>query len=143
MSETPIRREPRPFRSTLGIWIRNKRGEQRMSQKDLAAHANISRSYLCDIEHGRGTQPSLHVLQSIARSLGEDPAELMMQAGVDIDREDELEPGSQRERRVMTMYRALSPDAQETIEKFVKFLHNEEHRYVQPQLSPFSSSHQD
>jgi transcriptional regulator with XRE-family HTH domain len=109
-----------------------------MSQKDLAAHARISRSYLCDIEMGRGTQPSLHVLQAIARSLGEDPAELVMQAGFDIDRADELQPGSQRERRVLTMFRALSPDAQETLERFARFLHDEEHRYVQPELSPFT-----
>jgi transcriptional regulator with XRE-family HTH domain len=143
MSEQPVRREPRPFRSTLGIWIRTKRGEKRMSQKDLAGHSRISRSYLCDIEHGRGTQPSLHVLQAIARSLGEDPAELMMQAGVDMDREDDLEPGSQRERRVLTTFRALSPEAQETVDKFVKFLHTEEQRYVQPHLSPFVSSLQD
>jgi transcriptional regulator with XRE-family HTH domain len=109
-----------------------------MSQKDLAAHAKISRSYLCDIEQGRGTQPSLHVLQAIARSLGEDPAELMMHAGVDIDRADELQPGSRRERRVITMFRTLSPDAQETVERFTRFLHDEEHRYVQPELSPFT-----
>jgi transcriptional regulator with XRE-family HTH domain len=109
-----------------------------MSQKDLAAHAKISRSYLCDIEQGRGTQPSLHVLQAIARSLGEDPAELMMHAGVDIDRADELQPGSRRERRVITMFRTLSPDAQETVERFTRFLHDEEHRYVQPELSPFA-----
>lgn len=110
-----------------------------MSQKDLAALAKISRSYLCDIEHGRGAQPSLHVLQGIARSLGEDPAELMMQAGIDIDRRDELEPGSQRERRVLTMFRALSPESQETLERFARFLHGEEQRYVQPELSPFAS----
>jgi transcriptional regulator with XRE-family HTH domain len=111
-----------------------------MSQKDLAALAKISRSYLCDIEHGRGSQPSLHVLQAIARSLGEDPAEVFMQAGVDIDRENDLEPGSQRERRVLTMFRALSPESQETLERFARFLHGEEQRYVQSKLTPFASS---
>ena len=125
-----------PAGSALGSWIRDRRTRRRMSQKDLAVHAKISRSYLCDIEQGRGTQPSLHVLQSIARSLGEDPAELMMQAGVDIDRADALHPGSPRERRVMTMFRALSPTAQETIERFTRFLHDEEHRYIQSTLAP-------
>ena len=128
----------RPARSSLGGWIRERRKQRRMSQKDLAAYAKISRSYLCDIEQGRGTQPSLHVLQAIARSLGEDPAELVMQAGFDIDRADELKPDSQRERRVLTMYRTLSPEAQEMLERFTRFLHDEEHRYVQPELSPFS-----
>ena len=143
MTETKQRRVSRPFRSNLGAWVREKRSEQRMSQKDLAAHARISRSYLCDIEHGRGTQPSLQVLQAIARALSEDPAELVTQAGFDIDREEDLEPGSQRERRVLTMFRALSPDAQETAEKFVRFLHTEEQRYVQPRLSPFVPASQD
>ena len=140
MTETPPRREPRPFRSTLGVWIRERRSLRKLSQKDLAGLASISRSYLCDIEHGRGSQPSLHVLQSIARSLGEDPAELMMQAGIDMDREDDLEPDSQRERRVLTMYRALSPESQEDLERFARFLHSEEQRWVQPKLSPFVSS---
>lgn len=127
-----------PAGSALGSWIRERRTRRRMSQKDLAAYAKISRSYLCDIEQGRGTEPSLHVLQAIARSLGEDPAELIMQAGVDIDRADELHPGSQLERRVLTMFRTLSFDAQETVERFTRFLHDEEHRYIQPALPPIT-----
>lgn len=138
-SESLTRRAARPGQSSLGVWIRERRTGRRMSQKELAALAKISRSYLCDIEHGRGSQPSLHVLQGLARSLGEDPAELIMQAGIDIDRQDDLEPGSQRERRVLTMFRALSPDSQETLERFVRFLHGEEQRYVQPELTPFGS----
>ncbi len=137
MTEATARREPRPFTSELGLWIRERRSDRRLSQKDLATHAHISRSYLCDIEHGRGTQPSLQVLQNIARALGEDPAELMMRAGTDIDREEELEPDSHRERRVLTIYRGLSPDGQESLERFARFLHSEEQRWVQPRLAPF------
>jgi transcriptional regulator with XRE-family HTH domain len=139
METVTRKREARPFRSTLGVWIRDRRADRRMSQKDLAAHAKISRSYLCDIEHGRGSQPSLHVLQAIARSLGEDPGELMMQAGIDMDREDDLEPGSQRERRVLTMFRALSVDSQEQLERFTRFMLNDEQRWIQPQLTPFAT----
>ena len=138
MGESTDRREARPFTSALGLWIRERRSDRRMSQKDLAAHSHISRSYLCDIEHGRGMQPSLQVLQNIARALGEDPAELVMQAGIDIDRDEELEPNSQRERRVMTIYRGLSPNAQESLERFARFLHAEEQRWVQPKLAPFA-----
>ena len=139
MSETIERREARPFTSALGLWIRERRADRRLSQKDLAVHSHISRSYLCDIEHGRGTQPSLHVLQNIARALGEDPAEIVMRAGDDIDRNDDLEPNSQRERRVLTIYRGLSPDAQESLERFARFLHTEEQRWVQPRLAPFAT----
>jgi hypothetical protein len=77
------------------------------------------------------------VLQNIARALGEDPAELFMQAGTDVDREEELEPDSHRERRVLTIYRGLSPNAQESLERFARFLHAEEQRWVQPRLAPF------
>jgi transcriptional regulator with XRE-family HTH domain len=139
VSESTERRESRPFTSALGLWIRERRSDRRLSQKDLAAHAHISRSYLCDIEHGRGTQPSLQVLQNIARALGEDPAELVMHAGTDIDREEDLEPDSHRERRVLTIYRGLSPNAQESLERFARFLHAEEQRWVQPRLTPFGS----
>jgi transcriptional regulator with XRE-family HTH domain len=111
METAPRKREARPFRSSLGVWIRERRADRHLSQKDLAAHAKISRSYLCDIEHGRGTQPSLHVLQAIARSLGEDPAELMMQAGIDMDREDDLEPGSQRERNAIPASSSMTSNA--------------------------------
>jgi transcriptional regulator with XRE-family HTH domain len=139
MSEAIDRREPRPFTSALGLWIRERRSDRRLSQKDLATHAHISRSYLCDIEHGRGTQPSLQVLQNLARALGEDPAELIMHAGTDIDREEHLEPDSHRERRVLTIYRGLSPDAQESLERYARFLHTEEQRWVQPRLAPFAT----
>ena len=139
MSEAADRRETRPFTSALGLWIRERRSDRRLSQKDLAQYAHISRSYLCDIEHGRGTMPSLQVLQNIARALGEDPAELVMQAGTDIDREEDLEPDSHRERRVLTIYRGLSPNAQESLERFARFLHTEEQRWVQPRLAPFAT----
>jgi transcriptional regulator with XRE-family HTH domain len=139
MSGAADRREARPFTSALGLWIRERRSDRRLSQKDLAQYAHISRSYLCDIEHGRGTQPSLQVIQNIARALGEDPAELVMHAGTDIDREEDLEPDSHRERRVLTIYRGLSPNAQESLERFARFLHTEEQRWVQPRLAPFAT----
>ena len=138
MIDSATRRGEQTSPSSLGAWIRERRAFQRMSQKELAALSRISSSYLSDIERGRASQPSLQVLQAIARSLGEDPAELMMQAGFDIDRRDDLEPGSPRERRVLTMFRGLSAESQVTVERFTRFLHGEEHRYIQSELSPFS-----
>ena len=139
MKETARRGTRLTSESALGRWVRERRTVRRMSQKDLAVQARISRSYMCDIEHGRGTQPSLQVLQSIARALGEDPAELFMQAGFDIDRSLDLAPGSQRERRVVTIFRALSPESQEQLERFARFLHGDEQQFSQPQLIPFKA----
>jgi DNA-binding XRE family transcriptional regulator len=47
------RRTNRPPGSALGDWIKTTRIAQGVSQRELADRAGLSRSYLCDIEHGR------------------------------------------------------------------------------------------
>lgn len=54
---------------TLGRRIKKVRGMRDMTQKQLAAKALISRSYLADVERGR-YNPSLETLQKIADALG-------------------------------------------------------------------------
>src|SRR4051812_18226639 len=53
-----VRRLP-PGASPLGDWIKTRREVESLSQRALADRAGISRSYLCDIERGRGTRPSV------------------------------------------------------------------------------------
>ena len=103
-----------------------------MSQRELADRAGMSRSYLCDLERGRGKQPSMNVLQSLARALGEDPDELLRQAGLiqrPPDRGDDLQ-----ERRILAIFRSLSEQGQDAVERFARFLHSDEQRWVQPIL---------
>jgi transcriptional regulator with XRE-family HTH domain len=115
--------------NALGAWIRERRTAQGVSQRELADRASMSRSYLCDLERGRGKQPSLAVLQSLARALGEDQDEVLRQAGL-LNRAPER-GGDIRERRVVALFRALSESGQDSVERFTRFLHADEQRWVQ------------
>jgi transcriptional regulator with XRE-family HTH domain len=135
----PVRRrrakaEPRQRTqgTPLGDWIRKRRELQGISQRELADRAGISRSYLCDIERGRGTKPSVESLDSLSTALGADRIELLRVAGI-------LEPvrgpeESSRERRLLAVYRALNPANQEAIERYARFVLSEEQRWVQATL---------
>jgi transcriptional regulator with XRE-family HTH domain len=115
----------------LGAWIRTTRTTQGISQRALADRSGLSRSYLCDIERGRGAQPSVATLDKLATALGSSRADLLRVAGV-------LEPagrlGDERERRFLTVFRDLGAGSQDAVERFARFLHAEEHRWVQPRL---------
>ena len=118
--------------SALGGWIKERRSAQGVSQRELADRATMSRSYLCDLERGRGKQPSMTVLQSLARALGEDPVELLRQAGLiqrPPDRGDDL-----RERRMLAIFRSLTGTGQGSVETFARFVHSSEQSWVQPTL---------
>jgi transcriptional regulator with XRE-family HTH domain len=116
----------------LALWIRSNRAAQEMSQRDLAQRASISRSYLCDIEHGRGTQPSNFVLEKLATALGATSAEILRAAGILHDG-DEADDHS-NEFRLLAVYRDLSADGRIAVERFARFIHIEEHRWIQPPL---------
>jgi transcriptional regulator with XRE-family HTH domain len=118
--------------SHLGDWLKVTRISQSMSQRELADRAGLSRSYLCDIEHGRGAQPSLNTFDKLAAALGVSRMELLRAAGV-------LEPapgeeGTDREHRFAVLFRELSPTGKDAVERFARFVHAEEHRWVQPKL---------
>jgi transcriptional regulator with XRE-family HTH domain len=115
----------------LGDWVRATRTSQGFSQRALADRSGLSRSYLCDIERGRGAQPSVTTLDKLANALGASRADLLRIAGI-------LEPSGrlsdERERRFLTVFRDLGAGAQDAVERFARFLHAEEHRWVQPRL---------
>jgi transcriptional regulator with XRE-family HTH domain len=134
-ARAPIDRRTPSIGAGLGTWIRGARASQGISQRGLADRSGLSRSYLCDIERGRGAQPSVATLDKLATALGANRAELLRAAGV-------LEPlgegGSherEAERRLLALYRDLSPEGRDAVERFVRFTHREEHRWVQPVLS--------
>jgi transcriptional regulator with XRE-family HTH domain len=107
------------------------RAAQGVSQRALADRSGLSRSYLCDIERGRGAQPSVTTLDKLAVALGASRADLLRVAGI-------LEPSGrmtdESERRLLAVFRDLDPAAQGLVERFARFLHAEEHRWVQPRL---------
>ena len=118
--------------SLLGEWIRKNRLEQGISQRELADRASLSRSYVCDIERGRGAEPSMLTLDKLAAALGTSRADLMAAAGL-------IEPPakgqeSDDERRLLQVYRDLSDRGQETAMRFVRFLQADEQRWSQSSL---------
>jgi transcriptional regulator with XRE-family HTH domain len=116
----------------LAGWIKENRAAQELSQRDLAQRASISRSYLCDIEHGRGAQPSILVLEKLASALGATSAEILRASGILHD--DDAVAHHSHEYRLLAVYRDLSEVSRITVERFARFIHGEEHKYVQPPL---------
>jgi transcriptional regulator with XRE-family HTH domain len=116
----------------LAAWIKENRAAQELSQRDLAQRATISRSYLCDIEHGRGAQPSIVVLEKLASALGATSAEILRASG--ILRDDDAVEDHSDEYRLLAVFRDLSEEGQIAVERFARFIHAEEHKYVQPPL---------
>lgn len=128
ISDTPVTAR----RNALGDWIRTTRITHGMSQRALADRAGVSRSYLCDIERGRGAQPTVATLDKLARALGASRIDVLRVAGI-------LEPmggraSDDRERRLLACFRSLSAESQAAVERFAQFLRAEEHRWVQPRL---------
>lgn len=68
---------------SIGKNIKKYRKEKIMTQKELAEKANISRSYLADVENSR-YNPSLDVLNSIANSLEVKTSDLLDEDNKDI-----------------------------------------------------------
>ena len=116
----------------LGDWIRQARIRQHLSQRELAERAELSRSYLCDIERGRGATPSMAALDRLAIALGAARTDLLQAAGViDQPAGNGADAG---ERRLLALYRDLSETVKGSVQRFTRFLHEEEHRFVQPAL---------
>lgn len=119
--------------ASLGDWIKRRREQTGTSQRELADRAGLSRSYLCDIERGRGTKPSVDTLDSIATALGVDRTELLRVAGI-LDPARDPEETS-RERRLIAVYRGLGQANQDLLERMARFLLAEEQHWVQAKLT--------
>jgi transcriptional regulator with XRE-family HTH domain len=125
--------------AALGEWVRDRRLAANVNQRDLAARAGISRSYLCDIERGRGGQPSLNCLDRLATALGAERTEILAASGILAPTRD-----AKRDRRVnelIAIYRGLSQSGQDSLERLARFLLAEEQRWVQPRLVDEAEPH--
>ncbi len=115
--------------SPLGVWLRAARIEQGLSQRGLADQAGISRSYLCDIERGRGAKPSIDTLDKLAAALGHSRNDLMRAGGL-------IEGGvgdrhSETERRLLAVFRDLDDAGKALVMRFTRFVHADAHSFVQ------------
>ena len=87
ISNRPLRRPPRPVRventsllEEMGRVVRSERLKRGMTLKLLAKHAATSERYLSQLELGRAN-PSVLVLNSVARALGVDLYDLLPPVG--------------------------------------------------------------
>jgi len=115
--------------SPLGQWVRSVRSEQGLSQRGLADRAGISRSYLCDIERGRGSQPSIETLDKLAAALGYSRNDMLRAGGL-------IEGGptdrqTDDERRLLAVFRDLDDAGKALVMRFARFVHADEHSWVQ------------
>ncbi len=69
--------------STLGAFIRKARQDVSMSLRDVeeATKKEVSNGYLSQLESGKITKPSPHVLHALAQALSVDYETLMQRAG--------------------------------------------------------------
>lgn len=66
---------------SLGRYVRQLRKQQHLTQKEVAERANIDRSYVSQIESGTVSNPSINVLQGLARALNTSIRDLLQEAG--------------------------------------------------------------
>lgn len=117
---------------SLGIWIRATRLELGFSQRELASRSGLSRSYVCDIERGRGAHPSVETLDKLATALGFARIDLLKASGVLDQANGQRE--SDEERRMLSVFRDLSDGGRVSVMQFARFIHADEHHWVQPNL---------
>ena len=67
------------IRKQVGINLRRLRREKEWSQEDLAFESGLHRTYVSGIERGV-RNPTLLILEKLAKTLGVAPAELMAQS---------------------------------------------------------------
>jgi transcriptional regulator with XRE-family HTH domain len=115
---------------TFGRWLRATREEREITQQALADRAGISRSYLSDLERGRGVRPTLLTLDRLATALGSSRVEALSAAGVlHAPTRDAMR---RAEDRLLARYRGLSEQGRAAVERFIRFTYEEEQRWVQP-----------
>lgn len=86
-----------------------------MNQEQLAELAHVRRGYISDLERGKSTNPTIAVVEALARALGVDPAYL---AGWSDDALGEDKPGNVAAGRVVMQVddAAAAKAAQELLE---------------------------
>jgi transcriptional regulator with XRE-family HTH domain len=127
--------------SPLGLWIRGARLEQGLSQRELASRSGLSRSYVCDIERGRGAHPSVDTLDKLAAALGLSRIDLLKASGVIEEVSHQRE--SDEERRMLSVFRDLSDGGRLSVMQFARFIHTDEHQLVQLNLLDGAEDHAD
>lgn len=94
------------------------RRDLKWDQDDLARLANVSRAYVSDLERGKTTNPTMDVIESLAKALGVRPEYL---AGWSDDALGEDRPANVAEGHLV--YDAATPDERRRVQEALDLLH--------------------
>lgn len=110
-------------RQTLGEYLRNLRDARGVTLREVEEAADVSNAYLSQLEHGKITKPSPHILHSLA-AVYRVPYETLMEKAGYIAHADEVQKGrGKRFTRLATFAdETLTPEEEEELLKYLAFL---------------------
>lgn len=90
-----------------------------ITHKKLPAHCSLSRGYLCSLEAGKYTQPSLHKLQALAYVYQVPVDILLRKAGYEVEQRS---PQETTQHLLRIAVEELTPEELESLFEFIDFL---------------------
>lgn len=108
---------------SIGENIKKTRKKQELTQKSLAERANISRSYLADVENGR-YNPSIDVLNKIAKALGITGQQLLKD---NIDEKDDIDNMEEDLQILFNKIQKISPKDRKKLLQLIEIFEEDEH----------------
>lgn len=112
----------------LGDRLLLARRQLEMNQDNLADRANVNRTYISNLERGHSTNPTIDIVEALARALGIRPEYL---AGWTDDPLGEDLPASEREGRVV--WQVTSPEEYQRFQQLLEIFSD-----IPPERQPFA-----
>lgn len=108
---------------SIGKNIKKTRKKQELTQKSLAERANISRSYLADVENDR-YNPSIDVLNKIAKALGVTGQQLLKD---NIDEKDDIDKMEEDLQILFNKIQKISSKDRKKLLQLIEIFEEDEH----------------
>lgn len=112
----------------LGDRLLLARRQLEMNQDSLAEQANVNRTYISNLERGHSPNPTIEIVEALARALGIRPEYLV---GWTDDPLGEDLPASEREGRVV--YQAATQEEYQRIQQLLEIFSD-----IPPERQPFA-----
>lgn len=123
--------------NTFGKWLEAQRKTANLTQGELARRVGCTRAYISSLERevvesksGRPIQPSLEIVDSIARSIGIPLPIARKAAGYYSPADD----ASEEEKQMLAYYQDLSPEGKSIAAALIQALHSREIELENKQL---------
>jgi transcriptional regulator with XRE-family HTH domain len=93
-----------------------------MKQEQLAELAHVRRGYISDLERGKATNPTITVVEALARALGVDPAYLAGWTDAPLGDEAVAQPRDPRLQELLDLFDDLDPAGQTAALEIIRTL---------------------